>query len=216
MKLLVLLISLFCWTVQAKEASKLVDVDKDSSLSEYFSKLNTKVSDDPEQELIQASEDLKSISEEEIPLEMHKQKAAKVESMSPLQKMVFVLGALVLVAGVLFFNIHRFSKRRGEGFAAKNINIISKKPLGPKKELVLIQIAGETILLGVTDQNINCIKTLSLLEDELPQFVEPKFAKKFQEKIEQTNMDEGAEEVDGFTVSKLDDVRSAVSERFSI
>jgi flagellar protein FliO/FliZ len=41
--------------------------------------------------------------------------------------------------------------------------------LGPKKSLAIIRVAGESILIGVTDTNINMIKSLALLDDEVPE-----------------------------------------------
>ena len=81
---------------------------------------------------------------------------------------------------------------------------------------MLIRVAGETILLGVTDHNINHIKTLSLMEDELPSYSEPKFANQLRETIDRTKINDDKEEVDGFSVSRLDEVKNAVTERFSL
>ena len=85
---------------------------------------------------------------------------------------------------------------------------------------MLIRVAGETILLGVTDHNINPIKTLSLIEDELPEYTEPQFSKSLQNKIatsqEPIDPQTTKEEVDGFSVSRLDDVKKAVTERFRV
>ncbi len=48
------------------------------------------------------------------------------------------------------------------------IKVLSQHYLGPKKSLAIVHVAGESILIGVTDQNISMIKSLSLIDDEVP------------------------------------------------
>ncbi|MCJ8277910.1 MAG: flagellar biosynthetic protein FliO [Bdellovibrionales bacterium] len=219
--LIVLVISFSSW---AKESSKLVDVDKNSKLSDYFSKINKKVSDNPEDIPLneeKASVDvekelLASIEESEIPLNLKKESKIKKSSLSPLNKMMISIVGLLFIAGAVFVWVQKSGKKAGFSSVAKNINILAKKPIGPKKDLMLLQLAGETLLLGVTDQNINHLKTLSLLEDELPAFTNPKFSQEFAQKIEETKISDETEEVDGFAVSQLDQVKEAINKRFSI
>jgi flagellar protein FliO/FliZ len=46
------------------------------------------------------------------------------------------------------------------------MKIMTQFHLGPKKSVIIIRVAGEFLLLGVTDHSINLIKTLSLIDDE--------------------------------------------------
>lgn len=205
----------------ANDKSKLVDVDKNSKLSDYFKKIAKPVSDGEDGDLLKQEKVEQKVeklvqAESEIPLNISKESKKKKSSLSPLNKMVLSIFGLVAIAGLVFAALQRAGKKTGYTNVAKNINILAQKSIGPKKNLMLIQIAGETILLGVTDHNINHIKTLSLLEDELPQFTNPKFAEQFKEKIEETKITEETEVVDGFAVSKLDDVKDIVTKRFSI
>lgn len=48
------------------------------------------------------------------------------------------------------------------------IKVLSQHHLGAKKSLAIIRVAGESILIGVTDQNISMIKSLALIDDEVP------------------------------------------------
>ena len=48
------------------------------------------------------------------------------------------------------------------------IKVLSQHYLGPKKSLVIVRVAGESILVGVTDSNISMIKSLALIDDEVP------------------------------------------------
>ena len=222
MKLSLFIIFLFLSSGSfAKDSSKLVDVDKNSKLSDYFNKIAKPVTDGEESDLLKeetlTKEEVKvSKAESEIPLNIAKSSKKKKASLSPLNKVVLSIFGLLAIAGLVFGLLQKFSKKTGYTTVAKNINVLAQKSIGPKKNLMLIQIAGETILLGVTDHNINHIKTLSLLEDELPQFTNPKFADKFKQKIEETKITDETEEVEGFAVSKLDDVKDIVTKRFSI
>lgn len=51
---------------------------------------------------------------------------------------------------------------------AKMIEILNQQYLGPKRSLAIIRVAGEAVLIGVTDTNITLLKTLSLLDDDVP------------------------------------------------
>lgn len=155
-------------------------------------------------------------SEEDILLSPKPKAKKSQSSLSPVNKMLISIFGLLVLAVAFFTAVQKMGKKSGHQTIAKNIKILTQKPIGPKKNLVLIRVAGETILLGVTDHNINHIKTLSLMEDELPQFVDPKFSESLQTKIEQTKITDEPEEVDGFAVSRLDDVKNAVTKRFMV
>lgn len=202
---------------QAKKKSDLVDVDKDSKLSTYFSKINKKVTADSEtKELPKPKPKQDEISEDKILLNAAAEKPTETQGLSPINKMMLTVFGLIFMALLCFGIVQKMARKKGHSEIGKNIKILTQKPIGPKKNLMLIRVAGETILLGVTDQNINHIKTLSLMDDELPQYTEPKFKNQLKEKIEQTRISDEVEEVDGFSVSRLDDVKKAVTQRFTI
>lgn len=50
-----------------------------------------------------------------------------------------------------------------------HIRVLTQHYLGPKKSLAIVSVAGESILIGVTESNITHIKTLSLLDGEISQ-----------------------------------------------
>ncbi len=225
MKLIIALLFIFSGYTSMAEESKLVDVDKTSKLSDYFKKINKKVSDDTEEKPLLAvaeaeDEPQEPLSEEDILLKEATRATQDSSAMSPMKKMIMSLVALLLIAGVLFVGVQKFGKKTGYSSIAQNIKVLTQKSIGPKKNLMLIRVAGETILLGVTDQNINHIKTLSLMEDELPEYTEPKFSNQLKDKIskakeEPSIIDKEPEEVDGFAISNLNDVKQAVS-RYSL
>ncbi len=69
----------------------------------------------------------------------------------------FVIALLVLV----FYFIKRFSAARGIKGSDKFIRTLCVHYLSPKEKLVLIDVLGEKILIGVTTQNITRISTIN-------------------------------------------------------
>lgn len=217
MRLLVFLSVILISSLSAAEkASDLVDVNKNSKLSDYFKKINKDISSSDSEKKPLSLDKKDTRAEEDILLQEATKKSEATSKVSPVNKMVFSIFGLLLIAGVFFAGVQKFGSKKGHTEIAKNITVLTQKPIGPKKNLMLIRVAGETILLGVTDHNINHLKTLSLLEDELPSYTEPKFANQLKKTIEKTRITNETEEVDGFSVSRLDDVKNAVTERFSL
>ncbi len=216
--LLTTLILISAFVCQAGSETDLIDVNKDSNLSSYIKKMNKKISDEESETplVVDEAQEVEKKSEDQILLGLKSDKKKQAAELSPFNKMVMALVALLAIAGSLFLMIRKLGAKVGHSEIARNIEILTQKSIGPKKNLMLIRVAGETILLGVTDSNITPIRTLSLLEDELPQFVAPQFSKQLKNKIEETRITDDIEEVDGYAVSRLDDVKSAVKKRFSI
>ena len=68
--------------------------------------------------------------------------------------------------------------------------MLNQHHLGPKKSLTIIRVAGEAILIGVTDQSITHIKTLSLMDDELPESVPASFKTELNANFEEEEVEE--------------------------
>jgi flagellar biosynthetic protein FliO len=217
-KLSLLCISIFICSIlnaqESKDKASLVDVNKDSSLSSYFQKVSGKLSDNSEQETLLNDESGVELDESKIMLNTSSQPAKNENDISPVNKMILSIFALLMVAGAFFTLIKKIGQKQGHQAIASNIKVLTQKSIGPKKQLMLIRVAGETILLGVTDQNINPIKTLSLMDDELPEFTEPKFSGQLKAKIQETKMTDEEEPVDGFSISRLDQVKNEVNKRY--
>lgn len=117
-----------------------------------------------------------------------------------------ILLSLGLVLGLLFgFSVFlkRFIKKTP---LKKNsqIKIITQHYLGPKKSLAIIRVAGESMLIGVTDQNINLIKPLALLDEEIPESTPRDFSKSLDSSIETLGAQED-DSADEFSISKIKD-----------
>jgi flagellar protein FliO/FliZ len=51
---------------------------------------------------------------------------------------------------------------------SRMIEVLAQHHLGAKRSLAVVKVAGEAVLIGVTDNNITILKSLALLDDDLP------------------------------------------------
>ena len=106
-------------------------------------------------------------TESEIPLNLDENKKAATEG-SGFFRILFTLSILGLVGAGAFFFLRKYSVPKGMKHQTQ-IKVLQQHYLGPKKSLAIVRVAGESILIGVTDHNITMIKALSLLDDEVPE-----------------------------------------------
>lgn len=75
---------------------------------------------------------------------------------------------VIAAAGVgLTYASRRWGRRADSGGTKSRIELMHQFHLGPRKSLALIRVAGETMLVGVTDQNINMLKSITLIDDDM-------------------------------------------------
>lgn len=118
-------------------------------------------------------------AEAEIPV-LTKATEKTAQSKNPMMRLVMSLGVILVVAGGLF-GFSRFWAGRRTGLRQHHqIKVLTQFGLGPKKSLAIIRVAGESILIGITDHNINMIKSLALLDEELPDEVPTQFQSELQ------------------------------------
>ncbi|WP_413292662.1 flagellar biosynthetic protein FliO [Bdellovibrio sp. HCB185ZH] len=125
-----------------------------------------------------ATKDLPKIDnrkESEIPLNLEKQKNAGTEGSSWF-RILMTLSILGAVACGAFIFLRKYSIPK-ERKHQTQIKVLQQHYLGPKKSLAIVRVAGESILIGVTDHNISMIKSLSLLDDEVPEEAPKSFGK---------------------------------------
>ena len=76
--------------------------------------------------------------------------------------------AVLAVAGLgLHFFVRRYSRAKTVGGTQSRIEMMHQYHLGPRKSLALVRVAGETVLVGITDHNINLLKTVTLIDDDM-------------------------------------------------
>jgi flagellar protein FliO/FliZ len=122
-----------------------------------------------EQTLLAPAPEAKAkLSENEIPLNLEAAKKTTEGGSSATKALVsmMIVGTLLAVS---YFGIRRYKISNTINKSNTKIKVISQHYLGPKKSLAIIHVAGESILVGITDQNISMIKSLSLIDDEVPE-----------------------------------------------
>lgn len=135
-------------------------------------------------------------TESEIPLNLDENKKAATEG-SSFFRILFTLSILGLVGAGAFFFLRKYSIPKGMKHQTQ-IKVLQQHYLGPKKSLAIVRVAGESILIGVTDHNITMIKALSLLDDEVPEEAPQNFGRVLK----------GQNSQDEFVDSDIDDVES--------
>ena len=108
-----------------------------------------------------------ALLESEIPLKLEKA-AVSQENTSQTGKLFLTLFVLVGMGGAGVFLARKYAFSNKINKSNMQIKVLSQHHLGAKKSLAIIRVAGESILIGVTDQNISMIKSLSLIDDEVP------------------------------------------------
>ncbi len=141
--------------VEAKEPVRIPAGNTENKSSDQ--EISTKKEDD----------DTSLKKEEQIPAFREAQvKAEKPQSMWGRLVLSFVVVAAVAVG--LILATRRWSKSKNAIGGVAKVKINHQLHLGPKKSIALIEVAGEHLLIGVTDHNINLLKTLSIINDEIP------------------------------------------------
>lgn len=123
-------------------------------------------------------------TEAEIPLNFEAKKNAASES-SGVFRILFTLSLLGLVGTGAFVFLRKYSIPKEKKHQTQ-IKVLQQHYLGPKKSLAIVRVAGESILIGVTDHNISMIKSLSLLDDEIPAEAPQNFHRVLQNETSQT------------------------------
>lgn len=108
-----------------------------------------------------------TLSEDQIPINVEAAKPSQ-STESPITRLIASLSivGILLTGGLYFVKKKGFKKNL---LKENQIKVLTQHYLGPKKSLAIVRVAGESILIGVTDHSINHIRTLSLLDDEIPE-----------------------------------------------
>ncbi len=115
-----------------------------------------------------------SLKESEIPLSLEKTKSAAQQE-SPWMRMILSLIVVSVVGLIAVIVAKRYAKAKVPGLSKVQIQVVSQQALGPKRSLMVIRVAGEDILIGVTDHNVSLIKSLSFIDDEVESTVPRSF-----------------------------------------
>jgi flagellar protein FliO/FliZ len=149
--------------------------------------------------------------ESEIPLNLDSPKKSADDG-HPFFKFLLAVSLMGVVGTGAFFFIRKYSKNNFAINKHNQIKVLTQHYLGPKKSLAIIRVAGESILIGVTEQNISMIKSLSLLDDEVPNETPQEFSGLIQQSEEENPPDTVQFRVDSeedeFSIRGIKDVVS--------
>ena len=147
-------------------------------------------------------------TEKEIPLNFENKKNQSASEGSIFKFLLFlgILGTLLTGVWVLLkkYKTQKVSKNHNE------IKVLAQHYFGTKKSIAVVRIAGESLLVGITDNQINLIKSLALLDDELPEVSPNDFSKVMRDKnkLESSNSEEELSEGEEFSIKGIKDIVS--------
>jgi flagellar protein FliO/FliZ len=208
MKFLIVFLFLTNLLIAAENSNNEAAVQAEALTSATVVGTDTKASKESESLVIKetatSGEKLAGKKENEIPLNLESKKATAGNE-SPFFKFIFfvgILGTLLAGAWILIkkYNTKNISRNHNQ------IKILAQHYLGPKKSLAVVRVAGESILVGITDNNINMIKSLALLDEEIPD-VTPNDFNKLIEKDEEVAVSHVKDQVQ--MTSKTSSTKSA-------
>ncbi len=107
-------------------------------------------------------------SEADIPV-FTQEKKIKESTSNPIMRMLLSLAVILCMGLGAFLFGKKWIKKNPIAKSSHGIKVLTQHHMGPKKSLAIVQVAGESILIGITDHSINHIRTLSLLDEEVPE-----------------------------------------------
>jgi flagellar protein FliO/FliZ len=91
-----------------------------------------------------------------------------MEPVSVASSFISMISALAVILGLLFaaaWFLKRFLPRSAPGLAdASAIKIIASRYLGPKSSIMIVDIVGKALVIGVSTNNVSLITELSSAE----------------------------------------------------
>ncbi|MGE4133379.1 MAG: flagellar biosynthetic protein FliO [Bdellovibrionales bacterium] len=112
--------------------------------------------------------------EADIPLKLPETKEAKTTTSFAWRLLMSGIVVLI-VGGISFFALRRWGRPKDKPGKGARIEMLHQFHLGPRKSIGLIRVAGETILVGITEQSINMLKPVTLIDDELEDIMKRDF-----------------------------------------
>ena len=151
----------------------------------------------------QVAQNIQNLKESDIQVQLEAPKKP-VENESPFLKVLFALAVLGILGygSVVLARKYRYSNGKSP---AMQINVLTQHYLGPKKSLAIVRVAGESILIGVTDHNISMIKSLSLLDEDVPEEIPKEFAPLLATKSKAQMIKEDGDSKDDFSMAGIKD-----------
>lgn len=148
-----------------------------------------------------------SPKESEIALNLDKNNKNSSEGSSA-AKAILSAVVIAIMAGAAFVLLKKYSYKAKASKNQPQIKILTQHFMGPKKSLAIVRVAGESILVGITDQNISMIKSLSLLDEDLPQDVPKNFGQLVADGTDEDEDNDLAKGIKDSVVRRLQEMRN--------
>ncbi len=84
-----------------------------------------------------------------------------------LSKIMIALAFLGIISLGSFILVKKSKQKSTRKHAPIKMKLVNHLPLGPKKQLTIVEVGGEHVLIGVTDHHISLIKSLSILDEDI-------------------------------------------------
>lgn len=107
------------------------------------------------------------LSEDQIPINIDQDKKP-IEAQTTSGKLVLTGLVVSLMLAMAYYFVRKYKTSNKINKSNMQIKVLSQHYLGPKKSLAIVRVAGESVLIGVTDTNISMIKSLALLDEDIP------------------------------------------------
>lgn len=144
-------------------------------------------------------------SEDQIPLNIDHAKTAAETTPTPTRLLLTGVILVALLSAAYYF-VKKYKTSNTINKSNMQIKVLSQHYLGPKKSLAIVRVAGESILIGVTDSNISMIKSLALIDDEVPAEMPQNFAEALNaEKTPSMKMNKSATSTVGMSQDELEE-----------
>ena len=105
-------------------------------------------------------------SDEDLPVAVAEAAPPKSTG-SVIWRLLASVGVLAAAGLGLHYASRRFTRGKNVGGTESRIEMMHQYHLGPRKSLALVRVAGETMLVGITDHNINMLKSITLIDDDM-------------------------------------------------
>ncbi|MDZ4676123.1 MAG: flagellar biosynthetic protein FliO [Oligoflexia bacterium] len=96
---------------------------------------------------------------------LNKEKAQPKKALLP--RMLMSLAIVLAVIGGGYYAFKKWPGSKKLSTRNRMIEVMAQHHLGAKRSLAVVKVAGEAVLIGVTDNNITILKTLALLDDDM-------------------------------------------------
>jgi flagellar protein FliO/FliZ len=134
---------------------------------------------------VAAPADKVKLAEDQIPLSIEVDKKI-VDTGSTTSKALASGMIIIVLLATTYYFVRRYKTSNTINKSNMQIKVLTQHYLGPKKSLAIIHVAGESILVGITDSNISMIKSLSLIDDEIPTDIPKTFTATMNQKASET------------------------------